>query len=255
VASTTANAAARRLAQGRTAARTVRLRRDKDVKIAADETLDRLIRRSLSRQSPFSVLSEESGFRADQRFLADGEYHWIVDPLDGSLNLSRGIPFSCVSIALWREMRPVLGVIRDCHRKERFSGIVGQGAWLNDQAIHVSDVRSPREAILCTGFPAGADYSAAAIEHVISDIQAYQKIRWLGSAALSLAYVACGRADVYAEEGIALWDVAAGVAIVQAAGGFAQVEPAGTGATVSVQAGNPWLMELAAGTSMAVVSR
>lgn len=253
----TAEAAARlgaqALARDGHCAREVRSSVGKDIKIGADFALDRLIGEHLRRNSPFPVVSEET---ADDGVLAAHQCRWIVDPLDGSFNLHRGIPFACVSIALWRGLEPLVGVIQDVGRDERFSGVLGKGAWLNGVPICVGDVRHREHAVLCSGFPVGGHFSSERVSVLIDDVRCYKKIRMLGSAALSLAYVACGRADVYAEEGIALWDVAAGLAIVRAAGGVVQMAPSVGGWTLTVLAGNRFLVERqAAGRSARGVGR
>ena len=220
--------------------RTVRATRGREVKVAADETINQMICQELSRHSPFGILSEESGISRGRE--PDSPYRWVVDPLDGSANFSRGIPLAVVSIALWRGMTPLLGVIHDIERAERFEGIAGQGARLNAVPIHVSEVRVPEEAVVCTGFPTRRAYDEPSLSRTVRQIQRYQKIRMLGSAALSLAYVACGRADVYEEERIALWDIAAGAAIVQAAGGCVRMSEPDADQAVTLRAGNSWLV-------------
>jgi len=134
------------------------------------------------------------------------------------LNYSRNIPLCCISIGLWEENRPVLGVIYDFHSAEFYSGIAGEGAWCNELEIKASDVNRKDKAILCTGFPVNTDFSAESLMTFIQNIQQYKKIRLLGSAALSLAYVASGRADAYMENDIMVWDVAAGLAIASGSG-------------------------------------
>lgn len=186
----------------------------RDVKIAADGNSESIILNYLQEHSAFSILSEERGLveRKDRSMV------WIIDPLDGSLNYSRGIPLCCVSIGLWEENRPVLGVIYDFHRAEFYSGIAGKVAWCNDREIKASDVNRKEKAVLCTGFPVNTDFSAERLMNFIQKIQQYKKIRLLGSAALSLAYVASGRADVYMENDIMIWDVAGGLAITSGSG-------------------------------------
>lgn len=228
-------AAAGHLLAERAQGRKVWLNPDKDIKLEADYMLDRLIGGQLRQRSGLPVLSEES---EPPDLGGDGGYRWIVDPLDGSVNFSRDIPFSCISIALWRSMTPVLGVIQDVSRSERFTGLVGRGAWLNGTPVRVSDVREPRNAVLCTGFPAKADYTTEALLVFVTGVQAYKKVRLLGSAALSLAYVACGRADAYREHHISLWDVGAGLALVTAAGGATRFSLTGTACTMTVEASN-----------------
>jgi len=202
-------------------ARKVNVSEGKDVKVAGDLISESIILERLQDQSSLPILSEEKGKVGD---FESEEFHWIVDPLDGSLNFSRGLPLCCISIALWRNKTPLLGVIYDFNRDELFSGIVGQGAWLNEEAIRVSTVRERENAVLTTGFPIRTDFSKEGITTFTNDIQQYKKVRLLGSAALSLAYVACGRVDAYHEKNIMLWDVAGGCAIVEAAGGKVEIK-------------------------------
>jgi myo-inositol-1(or 4)-monophosphatase len=165
-----------------------------------------------------------------------------VDPLDGSLNFSRDIPLFCISIALWKEMRPLLGVVYDCNHDEMFTGLVSEGAWLNGTPIQVTNTVKKSEAVLCTGFPVSTDFSENALLTFVRSIQAYKKVRLLGSAALSLAYVASGRADIYNENDIAIWDVAAGISIVEAAGGVVNFRQSEVENRLIVKAGNSLLL-------------
>jgi len=201
-------------------ARQVHQSEARDVKIIGDILSETIILESLQLHSSFPVLSEEAGTIGK---INHKNYIWVVDPLDGSLNYSQGVPFCCISIALWKRNKPVLGVIFDFDRNELFSGIIGEGAWLNETPIKTSKIKNKNKAILCTGFPIRTNFSEEGITKFVKQIQAYKKIRLLGSAALSLAYVACGRVDAYMEENIMLWDVGAGCAIVKAAGGEIQI--------------------------------
>lgn len=202
-------------------ARQVQQSHNRDVKIKGDFLSETIIIDFLQQHSSFPILTEESGIIGE---IDREQYLWIVDPLDGSLNYSQGIPFCCISIGLWEANSPVLGVIYDFYRNELFSGIIGEGAWLNETSIKISETKKKNGAILCTGFPIKTDFSEKAITRFVNQIQAYKKVRLLGSAALSLAYVACGRVDAYIEENIMLWDVSAGCAIVKAAGGEVQID-------------------------------
>ncbi len=213
---------------------------ERDVKIEGDIRLNRLIAKRLKESAPYSVLSEEEGFSEGK--LGNKKYRWIVDPLDGSLNFSRDIPLSCISIALWREMQPLLGVIYDFNRDEIFTGLVTEGAWLNGAPIKVGAVMRENEAVLCTGFPVGTDFAESALLNFVKDIQSYRKVRLLGSAALSLAYIASSRADVYQENDIAIWDVAAGITIVMAAGGIVHFRASKVKNRLIVKAGNRFLL-------------
>lgn len=188
-----------------------------DTKLDADIAAEKAIIRHLEENSNFPVLSEEAGLSDTRK-----GPRWIVDPLDGTVNFSRSIPLCCVSIALW-DNGPLLGVIYDFTRGELFSGEVDKGAWLNNKPIHVSDVKEASSGIIFTGIPVASDFGRPAIESLGLLVQNFKKVRLLGTAALSLAYVACGRGDAYMESKIRIWDVAAGAAIVQAAGGNFQM--------------------------------
>jgi fructose-1,6-bisphosphatase/inositol monophosphatase family enzyme len=212
----TATAAAARLAE---ATAGVRSEGHHDVKIDADFLLHDFIGERLG-ASGLPVLSEE-----DAVARATTGRRWIVDPLDGSLNFSRGLPFYGVSLALWEGDTPLLGVVHDAARNEQFAGLVGAGAWRDGVPMAVSAVAEPSRAVLCTGFPAQTDHASGAVAAFAAQVTAFRKVRCLGSAALSLASVACGRTDAYREDDIALWDVAAGIALVRAAGGAAVFTP------------------------------
>lgn len=224
-------------------ARKVELDLRRDVKVGADHMIEESIICVLSECSDFPIFSEERGFLDGRgRGPYDG-YRWIIDPLDGSLNFSRGIPLCCVSIGLWKEAEPVLGVVYDFSRDETFTGIVGNGAWLNGAAITVSGTVEKSKAVLCTGFPVSTAFSTEALLGFVQNIRDFKKVRLFGSAALSLSYVACGRADYYQENDIKLWDVAAGIALVKAAGGAVKYIAVSDTNTLKVEASNPALLE------------
>src|SRR6266851_4415081 len=215
----------------RSAGRSLRARSDltvlsskgKDIKLAADRQSEQMIVDVLRSNSTFSILSEETGEIGESPALH--QPRWLVDPIDGSYNYKRGIPACCVSIALWTSQAPLLGVIYDFTREELFSAIVGEGAWLNRDRLQITVARRRREAVLFTGFPVGSKRTASDLGRLAREMSAYKKVRMIGSAALSLAYVACGRGDVYHEDGIMLWDVAAGLALLRAAGGRFVLKP------------------------------
>ena len=187
----------------------------RDVKIEADRAAEDRIVDVLSAGSPMAILAEE---RIDDATAPASGLRWIVDPLDGTVNYLQGIPFCCVSIALWSDDDPLASVVYDFDRDEMFSGVVGAGAWVNGSAMRVG-ASQPERGVLCTGFPAGTDFAPAALTRFVQQVQRFRKIRLLGSAALSLAYVAAARADAYFERDVRIWDVAAGLALVRAAGG------------------------------------
>lgn len=184
----------------------------KDIKLQADLDSEKIICEILSNAFSYPILSEES-YKINEEQKKD--IHWVVDPLDGSLNFSQDIPLCCISIGLYKNDKPILGVIYDFNRDEMFSGVVGIGAWLNSEKIIVpKKIKEKNQAVLATGFSSYMNYGREELSKFISYIQEFKKIRLLGSAALSLAYVACGRIDAYYEKDIAIWDIAAGLALI-----------------------------------------
>ena len=193
---------------------------DKDIKLKADIKAEDLIKNILNTNSKFPILAEESGKSSNNL----GEIFWVVDPLDGTANYSRNISLCCVSIALIKNLKPVLGVIYDFNNNDLYEGSINSKAVLNEREICVSDVLFPRDGILITGLPNDTDYSDHALMEMIKGFQKWRKVRMLGSAALAAAYVASGKADLYKEKRTYLWDVAAGAAILEAAGGCATMQ-------------------------------
>jgi len=210
----------------------------RDVKLKGDKHSEDAIIEYLHKEVVFPILSEERGYIGET---TEGGYIWIVDPIDGSFNFFRDIPLCCVSIGLWQNKSPVLGAVYDFNRNELFTGIVNEGAWLNGSDITPSNIKKKENAVLCTGFPVNTDFSIDGIGNFVFDIKAYKKVRLLGSAALSLAYVAAGRADAYYEKDIMLWDVAAGIAILSGAGGKIDIKKAQRDNSFHVNASNGYL--------------
>ena len=162
------------------------------------------------------VLAEESG-GADTH----SGRHWIVDPLDGTVNFVHSIPHVSVSIALYDGTKGLVGVVHDPLRDELFTAIDGGGARLNGHVISVSDVTDINRSIVATGFPYDHDVHAESLAIVIREmLRNVNGLRRMGSAALDLAWVAAGRYDAYWELGIAPWDGAAGMVLVREAGGI-----------------------------------
>jgi myo-inositol-1(or 4)-monophosphatase len=159
-------------------------------------------------------LAEESGRTGEL-----GDLFWVIDPLDGSSNFLRNIPISCVSIGLIQNLNPILGVIYDFNNSDLYFAHKNSKAYLNDTEISVSSLNQKKESTLVTGIPAKDNYSDIEFQDMISDFQSWKKIRMIGSAAMASIYVASGKAEAYKENGIFLWDVAAGAAIVESAGG------------------------------------
>lgn len=215
---------------------------ERDVKITADREIEGIILKILTKESDHRILSEES----DEKEHGSGEsrYRWILDPLDGSVNFSRGIPLFCISLSLWEEMKPLVGIVYDFNHNDFYTGLVGAGAWVNNIPIHVGKVKEKKDAILCTGFPVQTDFSDKSLLKFIKEVQDHKKVRLFGSAALSLSYVSSGKTDVYREDNIAIWDVAAGIALVLAAGGEVNIVNGSKKNRYNVIASNKDLIDL-----------
>ena len=167
----------------------------KDIKLSADKESERIIISSIE-SFGYSILSEEYGLIDKGTKIC-----WIVDPLDGTMNYYKGlVDLSCVSIALWNDNIPILGVVYNYRKDELFWGLEGQGSFLNGNVITPSKVRDLSQAVLGTGFPLNREYDDESLMAFIKDIQRFKKIRMLGTAALMATFVACGRIDVYMEE-------------------------------------------------------
>ena len=190
----------------------------RDIKLQLDIDTENIIKKNISSQSEFSILGEETGFTDDV-----GEFYWVVDPLDGTSNFLRDIPISCVSIALMQNLTPILGVIYDFNHDDLYFGHQNSKAFLNQEQISVSDYSKKSQSTLVTGIPAKTNYSDDEFKNMIDDFQHWKKVRMIGSAAMAAIYVAAGKAETYKENGIFLWDIAAGAAIVNAAGGIASI--------------------------------
>jgi myo-inositol-1(or 4)-monophosphatase len=165
----------------------------------------------------------EAGFITEEGTVEQSKtkmYNWIIDPLDGTTNYLHGLPIYAVSVGLTRGEQPILGVVYHVVRKECFSAIEDGNAYCNGKAIQVSSIPTLRESLLATGFPYYHFEKRDNYLDIIKDfLENSHGIRRLGSAAVDLAYVACGRIEGYFEYNLNPWDVAAGVLIVKQAGG------------------------------------
>jgi len=183
--------------------------------IAAEELI---IDRIRSHYPLHGILAEESG-ETIQEGSSRSEWKWIIDPLDGTTNYAHGYPCFCVSIGVEHSGALEIGVVYDPMRNEMFAAERGQGATLNERRIRVSNVEELNRAMMCTGFP----YDVRTRPDFARDFTNFtlhaQAVRRDGSAALDLAYVACGRFDGFWEDGLNTWDIAAGALLVSEAGG------------------------------------
>jgi myo-inositol-1(or 4)-monophosphatase len=198
-----------------------------DIKLQMDVDCQRMIERRLLEEFPGHSIIGEEGIHGNPQ----SEHRWVVDPLDGTVNYTYGIPHFCVSIALQRRSasgpvaeamggyESVLGVILDPIRDELFAAEKGKGAFCNERRLQVSNRARLGDAILSVGFAKTADSIEEGLRRFQILVRSARKLRTLGSAALDLAYIAAGRIESYMESRISLWDIAAGVLLVEEAGG------------------------------------
>lgn len=181
-----------------------------------DKTAEKLIVGKLEELLP------EAGFIVEENTIQKkgDRYNWVVDPLDGTTNFIHGIPVFSVSIALMDGHEVVLGVVYAVSTNECFHAVKGHGAFLNNEPIMVSDTARLNQSLLATGFPY-YDYDRLSEFMDLFNwcMRETRGLRRLGSAAIDLAYVACGRFEGFYEYGLNAWDVAAGTLIVKEAGG------------------------------------
>ena len=191
-----------------------------DIVTAADTEAEAYIVRELLARFPgHHIVGEEGGGQGAPA--ATAPYHWYVDPVDGTVNFASKLPHFCTSIALATPDRePLLGVILDPTRNELFTAVRGTGARLNGQPIHVSATAELIDAVITTGFPydkhTNPDNNLRQFTAFLKRIRGERR---LGSAALDLCYVACGRMDGYWENDLKPWDTLAGLLIAREAGG------------------------------------
>ncbi|MBI2968008.1 MAG: inositol monophosphatase [Bacteroidetes bacterium] len=181
-----------------------------------DRTTEQLLVRELKPIMPGSgFLTEEKTVKTGQR-----EFTWIIDPLDGTTNFIHGVPCFSVSVALMKGGSLLAGVVYEINLDECFYAWKGGGAYLNGRRIHVSGTKKITDSLLATGFPF---YDYSRLDGYMELFRYFMKnthgLRRLGSAAVDLAWVACGRMDGFYEYGLKAWDVAAGAFLVKEAGG------------------------------------
>jgi myo-inositol-1(or 4)-monophosphatase len=199
-----------------------------DIVTDVDIEVEAIVRELIRQRFPgHNVLAEEMA--DDVPAAADVPYRWLFDPLDGTVNYAHGLAFFSASLAL--EMAGVVEVaaVYDPSRSELFNAIRGQGAFRNGQRIAVSRTSRIGDAVLGTGFPHGATSRDRAMERLLGECAIRARgLRRLGSAALDLCYVACGRMDGFWDKNLKPWDTAAGALIVAEAGGAVTAIDGGT---------------------------
>ena len=188
-----------------------------DIKLELDVMSQNLISEVILNDFPdHSIIGEEGDSLSNQ-----SQYHWVVDPIDGTVNYFYGIPHFCVSIALKKatEDKWLVGVIYDPMMDELWAVEDGQEPTLNGRPISTSQRSKMSDAVVTVGFSKSKEALDAGFERYRNISTSVRKSRMMGSAALALAYIACGRLDAYIEDVISLWDIAAGKLLVEAAGG------------------------------------
>lgn len=197
-----------------------------DIKLHLDKETQELIVRELNKAFPdVAVLGEEGSSGA-----TDAKARWIIDPIDGTVNYYYGIPIFCVCIALELEEELVMGCVYDPMQDECFSALKGGPAHCNGREIRVSSRSNMAEAVIFAGHGSHDQSGETGLRRFAYLSARVRKMRILGSAALSLCYIAAGRFDAYIESSINLWDFAAARVILEAAGGvleFTPTEPSG----------------------------
>jgi len=192
-----------------------------DIKLDLDVQSQELITSTLLEAFPSHAIYGEEGIAGDQT----SDWQWIVDPIDGTVNFFYSIPHFCISIALRYKGEIVLGVIYDPMRDELWEVEKGGAPKLNGKPFQVSQRTLLSDAVVSVGMSKSPDVAMQATVLLEKYVRRARKCRLMGSAALDLAYVACGRLDAYIEQSVSLWDVAAGQILVEAAGGRFQAVP------------------------------
>jgi myo-inositol-1(or 4)-monophosphatase len=189
---------------------------DIDLVTDVDRRAEAIVRRIIAERYPEHRFKAEEGTEHG----GDSRYLWLVDPLDGTTNFAHGFPFYCTSVALVKDDQIIAGCVYHPALDECFTAERGAGAFLNGKKISVSDAKDLGDSFLATGFPYDIRESNATNLHEFAEFAVRARaIRRAGSAALDLAYVACGRFDGYWEMKLSPWDIAAGILMVEEAGG------------------------------------
>jgi len=187
-----------------------------DLVTAADRASESLIVDRLKEAFPsHAIVAEEGGGQA-----GSSDYRWYVDPLDGTTNFAHAFPVYNVTLALEHAGKTIAGVIYDPTRDEMFAAERGSGAFLNGQRIRVTKTASLEDSLSATGFPSRKRHQNVNIHFYYQLAMVSHGVRRAGAAAIDLAYVACGRLDLFWEFGLNPWDMAAGALLVEEAGGI-----------------------------------
>ncbi len=219
-AATAARAAGRLMRSQKAAPKKINQQSQHDIKLELDVRCQKLIEKILLRSFPETAVLGEEGVAGRP----DSPWRWVVDPIDGTVNFTYGVPHACVSIALQRrgeggKFSTVAGVVHDPFCGELWTAARGGPARLNGKIIHASRRKNLAETIVAIGFSKTRDSLDENLPVFNALVRRVRKIRMMGAAALALVYVAGGRFDACIESGVSLWDIAAGGLILECAGG------------------------------------
>ena len=210
-----AKAAGALMLKNRWAVKKINSETQHDIKLELDVRSQKTIEGILRTDYPEIPILGEEGLTGN----IEEQTRWVVDPIDGTVNFAHGIPHACVAIALQRNGQTIVGVVYDPFVDELFAAIRGERAQLNGKPISVSKRAKLEQAIVFVGFAKNLFTMKKMMPTMAALTQRARKIRIMGSAALAAVYVAAGRADMYIEYGVRLWDVAAAGLIIECAGG------------------------------------
>ena len=210
-----AKAAGALMLKNRWAVKKINSETQHDIKLELDVRCQKAIEGILRRDYPEIPILGEEGLTGN----IEEQTRWVVDPIDGTVNFAHGIPHACVAIALQRNGQTIVGVVYDPFVDELFTAIRGKRAQLKGKSISVSKRAKLEQAIVFVGFAKNLFTMKKMMPTMAALTQRARKIRIMGSAALAAVYVAAGRADMYIEYGVRLWDVAAAGLIIECAGG------------------------------------
>ena len=197
---------------------------DHDIKLNLDVKSQELITDKILSTFPDHAIYGEEGIAGNQ----DSPQQWIVDPIDGTVNFFYGIPHFCISIAMRKEGELVIGVVYDPMMDEMYAVDFEGPPTRNSKEIKPSERATLGEAVVTIGFSKSKEAMDAGLTRYKAIAYRVRKTRMMGSAALALAYIACGRLDAYIEEQISIWDIAAGQLLLERGGGSVVLSQSGT---------------------------
>jgi myo-inositol-1(or 4)-monophosphatase len=227
---------------GRISKKDINLKQKSDFVTRVDKESEMIIIKTVKENFPDHLFLAEESFKEAET----EEYRWIIDPLDGTTNYIHQYPVFSISIALEYRREIILGVVYDPLRGDLFTAEKGEGSFLNKHPIRVSKISSLKDSLVTTGFPfRSKEFIEIYLKLFKSVFHKVSDLRRAGSAALDLAYLACGRCEGFFEIGLSPWDIAAGAILIKEAGGVVTDFGGGNDylSTGNIVAGNPAVHE------------